>query len=191
MIEFFENIDQQIVLTINGFNSPFWDEIMWWISARITWLPLYITLLFLIYRKNNIKIAILFLVFVVLCIVIADTLSVYAFKETFQRYRPSHNLLLKDKLHFYEISKNNFYTGGKYGFVSSHATNFFVVFTSFYLTFRKQYPKLIYFLLFCAILICYSRIYLAAHYLSDVIAGAILGILVSFFLHQFVWKKIS
>jgi undecaprenyl-diphosphatase len=191
MIEYLENIDQQLVLAINGLHTPFFDELMWWISARITWFPLYIFLLYLIYRKFSLKIAFLFLVFVVLCVVIADTLSVYALKETVQRYRPTHNLLLKDKLHLYEISKGNFYAGGPYGFVSSHATNFFVILTSFFLVFRKFYPKVTYFLIFCSLLVCYSRIYLGVHYLSDVLCGAILGILVSLILYFVVWKKLK
>ena len=51
MIEFLEEIDRSIVLAINGWNNPFMDELMWWISARITWIPLYLILLYLAYKK--------------------------------------------------------------------------------------------------------------------------------------------
>lgn len=190
MIEYFESIDRAIVLTVNSWNSPFWDEFMWIVSGKITWIPLYFLLLFLAYRKIGLKAAFLFLVFVVLTIVIADTISVYALKETFQRYRPSHNTLISDKLHYYRIMSQEFYTGGQYGFVSSHATNFFVIAWCFALVFFKTYPKTVYFLFFCALLVCYSRLYLGVHYLSDVIGGALLGTTIAFLTYKFVWKKV-
>ena len=53
---------------------------------------------------------------------LADLSSKYLFKEVFLRYRPSHNLLLKDKIHLV-----NNYRGGMYGFVSSHSANMFAI----------------------------------------------------------------
>ncbi len=191
MIEFIENIDHQLVLTINGLHTPFLDEIMWWISARITWIPLYLFLFYIIYRKFNLKFAFLFLAFVVLCISIADTLSVYALKNVVQRYRPTHNLLLKDQLHLYEISKGHFYSGGQYGFVSSHAANFFVLASTFFLVFRKIFSKISTVLFLIALLVCFSRMYLGVHYFTDLLGGAILGTIISFILYKFVWKFVK
>ena len=48
MINFLESIDRQLLLLINGWNSPFFDEVMWTISGKLTWVPLYALLLFLI-----------------------------------------------------------------------------------------------------------------------------------------------
>jgi undecaprenyl-diphosphatase len=190
LIDYLESLDRAIVFAVNSWNSPFWDEFMWIISGKITWIPLYFLLLFLAYRKIGLKNAILFLIFVVLTIVIADAISVYALKETFQRYRPSHHALLTEKLHYYNQGNGDFYTGGQYGFVSSHATNFFVIAWCFTLVFFKSYPKTVYFLFFCALLVCYSRLYLGVHYLSDVIGGALLGTSIAFLSYRFVWKKI-
>jgi len=190
LIDYLESLDRAIVLAVNSWNSPFWDEFMWIISGKITWIPLYVILLFLAYRKIGLKASILFLVFVVLTIVIADAISVYALKETFQRYRPSHHVMLNEKLHYYNQGNGNFYTGGQYGFVSSHATNFFVIAWCFTLVFIKTYRKIVYFLFFCALLVCYSRLYLGVHYLSDVIGGALLGTTIAFLTYKFVWKKV-
>lgn len=188
MIEYLESLDRALVLTVNSWNTPFLDELMWWISAKITWFPLYFFLLYLAYRKIGLKAAFLFLVFVVLTIVIADTISVYALKETFQRYRPSHHVLLTEKLHYYYQGDNHYYQGGQYGFVSSHATNFFVIAWCFTLVFFKSYPKTVYFLFFCALIVCYSRLYLGVHYLTDIIGGALLGTTIAFLSYRFVWK---
>ena len=190
MIDFFESLDRNFIVFINSMNSPFWDEFMWVVSGKLIWIPLYLFLVFLAYRKIGLKSAFLFLVFVVFTIIIADAISVYALKEIVQRYRPSHNLLIKDSLHLYKISENNYYAGGDYGFVSSHATNFFVIATCFTCVFWKKYKKVCYFLFGIALLVCYSRMYLGVHYLSDILGGAMLGISFSFLTYKFIWKNI-
>jgi undecaprenyl-diphosphatase len=98
---------------------------------------------------------------------------------------------LKDQLHLYEISKGNFYTGGQYGFVSSHAANFFVLASTFFLVFRKIFSKISAVLFLIALLVCFSRMYLGVHYFTDLIGGAILGTLISFILYKFVWKFVK
>lgn len=190
MIEYLESLDRALVLAVNSWNSPFWDEVMWWISARITWVPLYLLLFYLAYRKDGLKTAFLFLVFTALTIIIADAISVYAIKETVQRYRPSHHALLHEHLHFYKTSPKDFYMGGDFGFVSSHATNFFAVATCFCLVYFKAYRKMSYTLFLIAAIICYSRMYLGVHYLSDLIGGAILGTFVALLMYKFVWLKV-
>lgn len=191
MIEYLESLDRAIVLTVNSWNTPFLDELMWWISARITWVPLYLFLFYLAYEKLGLKGSLLFLALTALTIFFANTISVYALKETLQRYRPSHNLLLAEKLHYYRISATDFYQGGQYGFVSSHATNFFVITTTFSLVFYRNYPKITWILLAISILVCFSRLYLGVHYLSDLLAGAFLGAGISYLTYRFVWRKIE
>lgn len=191
MIEFLEEIDRSIVLTINGWNTSFLDELMWWISARITWIPLYLILLFLAYKKLSRNHLFLFVGLLGLTIALTDLTSVHLFKNLFLRYRPSHNLLLTNQLHFYLIKPGEYYKGGEYGFISSHAANFFAIITFTYLVLCKAYPKLIYPLFFIGIVIAYSRIYLGVHYLSDVFVGALIGSLIAFGIYRFLYLRFS
>ncbi len=62
----------------------------------------------------------------------------------------------------------------KYSFPSHHAFRSFMVATIL----GMKYPVSIPFLLLVAVSIGFSRIYLSKHYLTDVIAGAFLGILI-------------
>ncbi|MFM8243486.1 MAG: phosphatase PAP2 family protein, partial [Crocinitomicaceae bacterium] len=137
-MEWLEKIDQEIVLFINGHNHPFLDEIMWFLSDTYALIPFYIFLLYLISKRYSTKFAFQFLIIAALTILVVDQLSVYAFKEVFQRYRPSHHAELKHQLHFYTRSNGDQYFGGKYGFVSSHAANMMVLVTLTFPLFQED-----------------------------------------------------
>lgn len=185
MIDFLESLDRYIVVTINSWHSPLMDELMWWVSARITWIPLYLILLYLAYKKLKFVHFVFFILLVILSVVIADLVSVHLFKDLFQRARPSHNLLIQDQLHYYRIKPGDWYRGGEFGFISSHASNYFAVAVATFLVLRKDYPSLKWCLIGIGILICYSRIYLGVHYFSDVFVGALVGSIISYLLYKF------
>ncbi|MES2557864.1 MAG: phosphatase PAP2 family protein [Bacteroidota bacterium] len=189
MIEWLESIDRSIVLTVNSWHTPVLDEIFWFISARWPWIPLYLILLFLSWNYFGTRKTLLFVGITVATIVIVDLTSVYFFKEVFQRYRPSHHALLTHKLHFYHLGKGEFYKGGMYGFVSSHATNFAAMTVLIGLSLRPRYPKLIWILVGISVLIAFSRIYLGVHYLSDIIVGTIWGGTLAYLSYRFVVKR--
>lgn len=187
MIEYLESIDIAIVQLVNGWNTPFWDEVMWIVSGRITWIPLYLLLIVLAVRQSGWKAGLLFVFGVALSVVLADFISTQGMKEVIQRYRPSHNLDIKDHLHYYQIGWGDFYKGGMYGFVSSHAANFFAIAT-FSMSFLINYKKWLFpLMVFVALLVSFSRIYLGVHYFSDVFVGGLLGMTVALLVYRFIF----
>jgi undecaprenyl-diphosphatase len=187
MIDTLESIDRAIVLAVNSWNTPWLDEVMWWVSARITWIPLYAVLLYLGLKNLQRKAFAYYLLSALIAVVLSDLISVHCFKEVFMRYRPSHNALLTNQLHFYEIKPGEFYKGGMYGFISSHAANFFALAMVSGKVFQSRFPKMKYYLLAAAILICFSRLYLGAHYLSDLIAGGLIGSCIGYASYRLIY----
>lgn len=185
-----ESIDHWLVLTINGLHNPFLDQFFWIISAKLTWIPFYGLLVFLYWRKSKQLLpTLLFVLLAIVCVGLADIISTQGFKAYFQRYRPSHNLLLSEHLHFYNHDGEE-YRGGQYGFVSSHAANFAALLVWCGLHLRKSYKRisLLFFTIF--ILVVLSRIYLGVHYLSDVIVGGALGALIAYLIFRITKRKL-
>jgi undecaprenyl-diphosphatase len=189
MIEHLKNIDSGILLLINSFHAPWADELMWVISSREVWIPLYLILIILAFRKLGLKKTVLFVIIVIASTGLSDLISVNLIKYTVERFRPSHHGELANLLHFYEESPGDFYRGGKYGFVSSHASNFFALAFSVSLCLKKYYSWMFPFMLSIAGLVCYSRMYLGVHYPSDILGGAVLGSLIAFLMWKNWWKK--
>ncbi len=178
MLEAIEKIDKSVLLWINGHHSVFLDNIMIFASGKLSWLPLYVILLFLIFRDFKWKTP-LILIFIAVAITLSDQTSVHLFKNVFQRLRPCHQ---QELINMLRLPKG---CGGMYGFVSSHAANSFSFLTITALLFKKKWLTFI--LIFWALLIGYSRIYLAAHFPTDVLSGSLLGILtgyVAFYLYK-------
>jgi len=189
MISWFESIDRSILLFINGLNTPFWDEVMWFISGKLSLIPFYLILLFIIKKETSWKNFGLVCSGVFLTILISDQVSVHLFKECFQRYRPSHNLEIGHLLHYYEIKSGVFYRGGIYGFVSSHAANYFGMLGFILPLFQIKYRILKVTAISVGIIIALSRVYLGVHYPSDVLIGAALGLLIGWSMNHFLYSR--
>jgi len=183
LIEKLEQWDRELFLWLNGKHSEWLDQAMFYMTDKLFWIPVYILLLVVIYRAFGFKNTIWTVVGVALVITFCDRVSVEFFKEVFQRYRPTHNLEIKDLVH-----KVNGYGGGKYGFVSSHAANFFGIAFFLFPILKKAHGFKALWLFPWVIFISYTRIYLGVHYPGDIIGGAILGALIGHLIYLFFKK---
>lgn len=175
-----QQLDTDLFLFLNSINSPFWDDVMWIISARLTWVPLYLIMLWMFYKLTDRRV-ILVTLFAIAGITLSDQLSVHAFKEVFLRLRPCHEPSLEGLVHIVRGK-----CGGQYGFVSSHAANCFNIALFSLLLIRKRWFTIT--ILFWAALVSYSRVYLGVHYPGDIIGGALLGAAIGFTMyHSYIY----
>lgn len=172
MLELLNDLDTRLLLWINSAHTPFWDGVMYGLSAKLIWIPLYVFLIFQLYRLYGKKVWLL-LIFAGMAIVLSDWGSVQLFKNTVQRLRPCHEPALEGLLHLVKGK-----CGGQYGFISSHAANTFGLAFFLFGLFRTGFTrKLAWALIVWAALVSYSRVYLGVHYPGDVLAGAVWGML--------------
>lgn len=177
--------EKDLFFQLNGSASLFWDNFFYLYSYKWTWLLLYACFLVVFVYKNKWKEILCILLAVSLVILLCDQISSGFFKPYFHRFRPTYHPDFQETV---ETVLN--YRGGKYGFISSHAANAFGFSTFMALLFRNRIFTLC-FVLF-ALTTGYSRIYLGVHFIADVVAGAMLGVIIGYLVYEFYnfvrWK---
>ena len=189
MLEEILHIDTEILLAINGWHTPWADRVMWIISDKITWIPLYLLLIGLLvwrYRQpsknatkclNKVPACVVMIVAIVMAVGLADFIASGILKDLVARPRPTRVPELDGILHLV-----NGYKSGRYGFVSSHAANTMACALLFSLIWRNKIAT--FGLLLWVALNCYSRMYLGVHYPTDIMGGLIVGALVAVAMYQ-------
>ena len=169
IFSFLQNLDRQLLLAINRAYSPALDAVMVFASNRIVWFPVYALLIgWLIYYFR--RRALLLLPLVIGAVALADTITSRLFKPYFGRLRPCHDTGVNALLHLPDGC------GGQFGFLSSHASNSFALAVFLLIALPAGRLRSLKIVVLCwAALLSYSRVYLGAHYPSDVLGGAIVG----------------
>lgn len=161
-------LDHKIFLFLNSLHSPFFDPVMWFLSLRSVWAPLYLAIIWMVYRKYG-KRAWIPLMLVPVLVLIDDQGSTLL-KNLIERPRPCREPALAGMVHTV-----NGYCAGMFGFVSGHAANSFGIASFIAPLLKKRWFSWSIFI--WAALVSYSRIYLGVHYPGDILGGALLGIL--------------
>lgn len=164
----FPDWDTQLFIFLNNLHVDWLDPVMKFFSAIPVWIPMYLLIVFFMFRKQKLwglaALAVLGISFA-----LTDQLSVHLFKNVFQRLRPCHTEELQGIMRSLEGC------GGRYGFISNHAANAFCLAALTARFFKNKYYTIWIFV--WAVLVSYSRIYVGKHFPLDVICGAIFGII--------------
>ena len=165
------DVDTDLLLWLNSAHNAFFDVFMMLFTGKWIWIPMYLSLAYLLLKNMTAKQAMMCIVAIALVIVVTDQMSSSLIRHAVGRLRPANlENPISDMVHIVDG-----YRGGRYGFPSSHAANSFgLVFFLYFLMRRSPLPA---FMMVWAIVNCYSRIYLGVHYPGDILCGALVGLL--------------
>ena len=176
-------IDRSILDLFNGSDSLFVDNLAVILTSGLTWIPLYLSLLYIVIKNNETMKQIMLVVgCVCLCMLISDGVVDYIVKPMVGRLRPSHDPVIK-----YSIDIVNGIRDTKYGFFSAHASNTFCIAVFFSLLVRNA--KFVVAMIAWSLLNCWTRMYLGVHYPSDIFVGLLWGGLVGAFVYYIYIKS--
>ncbi len=167
-------LDKQLMVLLNYDGNDFTDNFWYYYSKQGPWVPFLLAGVYCLMKRNKVAVKdrILMLLAIILLAAILDQVSSHVIKPWVCRLRPSHDPAINNLLFFVKD-----YRGGNFGFVSGHATNMVGVCTWLCMLYKDRFTRFT--LITFTILMCYSRIYLGVHYPGDILAGSLLGFVIS------------
>lgn len=190
LFDFLQSVDERLFWLLHQNHAAWLDRVMWYISKMYLWIPVYLWMLVMMFKRLSSVEFITACIGLGLLLFLTDFVAVKLVKETVQRLRPSHHPELQQWVQFVLDDHGNPYRGGRYGFFSNHASNYAGVVTFFFLLLRPFSKLVTTLLVLWVVLISYSRIYLGVHYPFDILAGWLYGLLCGWLLHR-VYKRLT
>lgn len=183
--------DTNLFLLLNFDGGSVMDAAMLFISGKLSWIPLYLLILWLIYRRSGWR-GVLFAIIAIGCAVGISDIVAGIFKHSGLlknllpdfpvRLRPMHTPELEGLIH---VIKG----GGKYGTVSAHAATSISIGLIATLAIQQRWFSIV--MWTQVVLVCYSRIYLSSHFPQDILLGAAVGVVSGWLMWQLFKGKIQ
>lgn len=191
------DFDHQLFLDLNFDGGPCMDRLMLTVSGTAMWLPLYALILWLVWRRSGWRGVIVFTVLMIAALALADMIS-GMFKSNgvlgglLPGFEPRWRPMFTPSLEGLEIAPDSLRAlrmagtpgdwtvhvpveavSGRYGTVSAHAATIVALTVLSAAAIRRRWFTAL--MLFCTVLICYSRIYLGKHFPMDLVWGTLVG----------------
>ena len=191
------DFDHQLFLDLNFDGGPCMDRLMLTVSGTAMWLPLYALILWIVWRRSGWRGVIVFTVLMIAALALADMVS-GMFKSNgvlgglLPGFEPRWRPMFTPSLEGLEIAPDSLRAlrmagtpgdwtvhvpveavSGRYGTVSAHAATIVALTVLSAAAIRRRWFTAL--MLFCTVLICYSRIYLGKHFPMDLVWGTLVG----------------
>ena len=216
------NCDHNLFLALNFDGGPAMDRLMLIVSGTAVWLPLYALILWLVWRRGGWRSVIVFTLLMIAALALSDMVSgifkhnglLGGLLPDFEpRWRPMFTPALEgldiapdslralrrmtpESLSAAGIARDWAVhvpweaVSGRYGTVSAHAATIVSLAVLSASVIRRRWFTVL--MVFCTLLICYSRIYLGKHFPMDLVWGALVGAalgLAAYGLYRLIQKK--
>lgn len=191
------DFDHSLFLKLNFDGGPAVDRLMLTLSGTMMWIPLYVLILWMVWRQEGIRRMVLFLVLAAGAVVLADIVA-GIFKgngllgDLLPAFEPRWRPMFTPELEGLAITPDSLVRmreaavpydwavhvprealSGYYGTVSAHAATIAALMLLAAGILRRRWFTLL--AILCTAVICYSRIYLAKHFPMDLLWGLLVG----------------
>lgn len=181
MLDYIIHLDKKLFVFLNNLGSNPFDEIWLLLTNQINWLPFFLILLFILYKKlGTKKLGIAILILAALITFTNEITDVIKFSV--QRIRPCNDDTLVGLIRVVKDSDT-------FSYFSGHAANSIASMMFVFLILRKYY-KYSYIIFLYPFIFAYSRIYLGLHFPLDILSGYIFGSLTGILFYT-LFEKIA
>lgn len=178
MWKYIQDIDFLLLQFFNGSHSIFIDGVAVTFTSGLTWIPMYIALLYVVIKQHETMEQILFIVaFGIGCVLVASILCNGIVKPGVARLRPCSDPLLMNS-----IQLVGGMTDRSFSFFSAHAANTSSIAMFFSCVIRRK--GIIVWLIVWSLLNCWTRLYLGMHFPSDIVVGLLVGTSIGFGMYK-------
>lgn len=166
MLEKIIDLDKSLFIFLNNLGSKPFDGIWLLITKQFNWIPFFLLLLVILYKKIGQKQLLISLLTIAGLIIFTNEITDLV-KFSVQRIRPCNDEELAGLIRIVKDSDT-------FSYFSGHAANSTAAMMFVFLILR-QYYKYAYLIFLYPLVFAYSRIYLGLHFPLDIISGYIFG----------------
>jgi undecaprenyl-diphosphatase len=163
--------DKQLLIYLNSLGSEQWDPFWLFITNQLNWAPLFLLIIFLIFRNFGWKKGGFLFLFLILMVAFSDQFT-NLIRGVFERLRPNNDTSINHTL-------RTLIRPQSYSFTSGHATTSMTFSIFIFFLFKEKYKYIKYIFIF-PLVFAYSRLYLGVHFPIDIVSGATVGSILGF-----------
>jgi undecaprenyl-diphosphatase len=175
MLDKIIDADKSLFVFLNNLGSEPFDAIWLLLTNQLNWIPFFLLLLVILYKKIGQKQLLIAMLIVTVMITFSDQ-TINLIKNNVQRLRPCNDEELKGLIRIVKDSDT-------FSYFSGHAANSMAAMMFVFLVLRSHY-KFSYLIFLYPLIFAYSRIYLGLHFPLDIISGYIFGCLTGILFHR-------
>ncbi|MES2863506.1 MAG: phosphatase PAP2 family protein [Bacteroidota bacterium] len=181
MLEELINLDKKLFIFLNNLGSKPFDDFWLLITKQFNWIPFFLLLLVILYKKIGTKPLVIALLTIAALLTFTNEITDVV-KFAVQRSRPCNDAELEGLMRVVKDSDT-------FSYFSGHAANSIAAMMFIFLILRKYY-KFAYLIFLYPLIFAYSRIYLGLHFPLDIISGYIFGSMTGILFYK-IYKKLE